>query len=127
MSVDEEIRQCLRAAAQAALARKAFQLSVLDVTELTSLADSFLICSGAHERQVGAIADAVQRKLRNEGRRPLHVEGRPACEWVLLDYGDLIIHVLTEQRRTFYGLDGLWGGARMMVDELDIGDADATA
>ena len=122
MSVDEGIRRSLSAAAQAALDRKAFQLAVLDVTELTSLADSFLICSGAHERQVGAIADAVERKLKDVGRRPLHVEGRPACEWVLLDYGDLIIHVLTEQRRAFYGLDGLWGGARMMEDELDIED-----
>jgi ribosome-associated protein len=125
VSVDEEVRQNLRVAAQAALARKAFQLAVLDVTELTSLADSFLICSGAHERQVGAIADAVERKLKGEGRRPLHVEGRPACEWVLLDYGDLIIHVFTEERRAFYGLDGLWGGARMMADELDLEELDA--
>jgi len=123
--MDEEILGCLRAAAIGALGKKAFQLAVLDVSKLTSLTDSFLICSGVHERQVGAIADEVERRVKEHGRRPLHVEGRPVCEWVLLDYGDMIIHVFTEERRAFYALDGLWGGARNMEDDLDLEDQGA--
>lgn len=122
MSLDDEIRTCLQTAARAAVAKKAFQVAVLDVSELTSLADSFLICSGAHERQVGAIADEVERKLKQRGRLPVHVEGRPGCEWILLDYGDLIVHVMTEQRRSYYGLDALWGGAPRVEEDLDLED-----
>jgi ribosome-associated protein len=106
-----ETLEYLRTAASAALDKKAFQLVGLEVTELTSLADGFVLCSGASERQVGAIAAEVERRLRDAGRRPLHVEGASGSEWVLLDYGDFVVHVFTESTRSYYGLDSLWGDA----------------
>ena len=60
---------------------------------------------------MAAIADEVQRQLKDNGRKPLHVEGERRSDWVLLDYGEFVVHVFTEERRSFYGLDGLWGDA----------------
>ena len=108
---EEQLIQSLRTAAQAAADKKAFQIVALEVSDLTSYTDSLLICSGASDRQVAAIADEVQLQLKNTGRKPLHVEGERRSDWILLDYGDFVIHVFTEERRSFYGLDGLWGDA----------------
>lgn len=115
----------LRAAARAAADKKAFQIVGLQISALSSYADGLLICSGGSDRQVGAIVDEVQRRLRDRGRRPLHVEGERRAEWVLMDYGDVVIHVFTEERRAYYGLEGLWSDAqRLDADALDIGDGD---
>jgi ribosome-associated protein len=108
---DIELMDSLRTAARAAANKKAFQIVGLEVADLTSYTDSILICSGASDRQVAAIADSVQRQLKGVGKRPLHVEGERRSDWVLLDYGEFVIHVFTEERRAFYGLDGLWGDA----------------
>jgi ribosome-associated protein len=108
---DVELMNSLRTAARAAADKKAFQIVGLEVADLTSYTDSILICSGASDRQVAAISDSVQRQLKEAGRRPLHVEGERRSDWVLLDYGEFVIHVFTEERRIFYGLDGLWGDA----------------
>lgn len=102
---------CLRTAAAAAADRKAFHLVGIDVAGLTSYTDAFLLCSGGSERQVAAIAEAVVRQLRKNGRRPLHVEGETRSEWLLIDYGDVVVHVFTEERRAYYALDSLWGDA----------------
>jgi ribosome-associated protein len=110
----------LRLAAQAALDKKAFHMVGVEVSHLSSYTDSFLLCSGASDRQVGAIADEVERRLRDDGRRPLHVEGGPHSEWVLLDYGDFIVHVFTEEKRSYYALDSLWGDAPR-VDGASLG------
>ena len=101
----------VRLAVAAALDKKAFRVVCLEVTELTSVADHFVLCSAASDRQVGAVVDEVQRRLRDGGRRPIHVEGEGSTGWVLLDFGDLIVHVFTEDRRAYYALDGLWGDA----------------
>ncbi len=98
-------------AARAAADKKAFHVVGLDVAALASFADSFLLCSAASDRQVAAIVDEVQRQLGGSGRRPLHVEGGPHSDWVLLDYGDFIVHVFTEEKRSYYALDSLWGDA----------------
>ena len=108
---DVDLVESLRTAARAAADKKAFQIVGLEVADLTSYTDSILICSGASDRQVAAIADSVRRQLEETGKRPLHVEGERRSDWVLLDYGDFVIHVFTEERRTYYGLDGLWGDA----------------
>jgi len=108
---DAQLMDSLRTAAMAAADKKAFQIVGFEVSALTSYADSLLICSGASDRQVAAIADSVQRQLKEAGRRPLHVEGERRADWVLLDYGEIVIHVFTEERRTYYGLDRLWGDA----------------
>jgi ribosome-associated protein len=126
MMVDLRSMESLRTAARAAADKKAFQIVGLEVAELTSYTDNILICSGASDRQVAAIAEAVQRQLRESGRRPLHVEGERRSDWVLLDYGEFVIHVFTEERRAFYGLDGLWGDApRLGGDALGLHESDA--
>ncbi len=117
----------LQTAARAASDKKAFQIVGLEVGHLTSYTDSLLICSGASDRQVAAIADEVQRQLKDAGRRPLHIEGESHADWVLLDYGDFVVHVFTEERRTYYGLDGLWGDApKLEADALGIGKIELT-
>jgi len=98
-------------AAQAAMDKKAFDLVGLEVGELTSYADGLLLCSAASERQVGAVADEVLRRLKNAGVKPLHREGAGRSDWVLMDFGDFVVHVFTEDRRAYYGLDNLWGDA----------------
>lgn len=96
---------------QAALGRKAEGIVILDVRELTSIADAFIICSGRSNRQVSAIADHVERFLKKHDIRALSVDGKKEGHWVLMDYGDIIIHVFYEEIRKFYDLEGLWGDA----------------
>lgn len=117
---DSQLMDSLRIAAQAAADKKAFQIVGYEVSGLTSYTDSILICSGASDRQVAAIVNAVQRQLKEADRRPLHVEGERRADWVLLDYGEFVIHVFTEERRVYYGLDGLWGDAPKL-DMLALG------
>lgn len=101
------------------LARKAVGVVVLDVHDLTSLADFFIICSGKSNRQVSAIADHVQRELKTAGIRPLSVEGAREGHWVLMDYGYVVIHVFYEPVRQFYDLEGLWAdAARVKIESL---------
>jgi ribosome-associated protein len=117
----------IRAAARAAAGKKAFQIVGFDVGALTSYTDHLLICSGASDRQVAAIADEIRQRLRDDGVRPLHVEGESRADWVLLDYGDFVVHVFTEERRAYYGLDGLWGDApRLEADDLGVSESDTT-
>ena len=97
---------------KAALGRKALGLVVLDVRELTSVADTFIICSGRSNRQVTAIAEFIITKLKKAGKKPLSVEGKKEGHWVLLDYGHVIIHVFYESVRNFYDLEGLWVDAK---------------
>ena len=122
---DLDVISTLRTAARAAADKKAFQIVGLQISSLSSYADGLLIWSGGSDRQVAAIADEVQRQLRDHGRKPLHVEGERRAEWVLMDYGDVVIHVFTEERRTYYGLESLWGDApRLDAEALDINSGD---
>lgn len=107
-----------REAVAAAEHRKAQDFRVLQLSEISSLADYFLICSGNNERQVQAIADAVLEKLRAERVRPHHVEGYAPGRWILLDYGDFVVHVFDEATRAFYGLEKLWADAPDVTDEF---------
>ena len=97
---------------KAVLGKKAFNVIALDVAELTSIADTFIICSGRSNRQVGAIADYIKTDLKKHKIKPLSVEGSKDGHWVLLDYGHVIIHVFYEPMREFYDLEGLWVDAR---------------
>jgi ribosome-associated protein len=101
----------VREAVAAAEDRKAIDLRVLHLEKVSDFTDYFLICSGSSERQVQAIADAVLQRLRSEKVRPLHVEGYNRGQWVLLDFGDLVVHVFQEEPRRFYALERLWGDA----------------
>jgi ribosome-associated protein len=101
----------VRAAVAAAEDRKAVDLKVLHLQQVSDFTDYFLICSGTNERQVQAIADAVEERLRADKVRPLHIEGYNRAQWVLLDYGDLVVHVFLEEPRRYYALERLWGDA----------------
>lgn len=107
-----------REAVAAAEDLKANRLRVLELSEISSLADYFLVCSGASGRQVQAIADAVVERLRKDRIRPHHVEGRQAGRWVLLDYGDFVVHVFDEETRSFYALEKLWADAPDVTHEF---------
>ncbi len=97
---------------KAARGKKAQEIIVLDVREMTSLADAFIICSGRSNRQVTAIADHIKRTLKKQAIKPLNIEGTGQGHWVLLDYGHVIIHVFYEETRRFYDLEGLWAEAQ---------------
>ena len=99
----------------AVLGKKALNVVVLDVAELTSFADVFIICSGRSNRQVSAIADFIKTNLKKHEIKPLSIEGSRDGHWVLMDYGDVIIHVFYEPVRQFYDLEGLWTDARRMI------------
>ncbi|MEJ2154263.1 MAG: ribosome silencing factor [Desulfobacteraceae bacterium] len=102
---------------QAVLGKKADAVVALDVSGLTSIADTFIICSGRSSRQVSAISEHVERFLKENGIRPLSVDGRKEGHWVLMDYGDVIVHVFYEETRTFYDLEGLWVDAKRIASK----------
>ena len=108
----------VREAVAAAEDRKAVDLRVLHLEKVSDFTDYFLICSGTSERQVQAIADAVLERLRAEKTRPLHMEGYNRGQWVLLDYGDFVVHIFQEEPRKFYALERLWGDAPDVTAQL---------
>lgn len=91
--------------------RKAMDVIVLDMSTLTSVADAFIICSGRSNRQVTAIAEHVKIELKKTGCQPLSAEGIREGQWVLLDYGHVVIHVFYDPVRRFYDIEGLWTDA----------------
>jgi ribosome-associated protein len=95
-------------AVRAAQSKKATEIRVLDLTEVTTFTDFFLICNGANPRQLQAITDEIALQLKKMGERPSNIEGYDGGEWVLSDYSDLIVHVFSEKARAFYDLDRLW-------------------
>ncbi|HDT14474.1 MAG TPA: ribosome silencing factor [Candidatus Aminicenantes bacterium] len=101
----------VRRAVEAALARKAEDLCVLDLREISSFTDFFVIAHGNSSRQNAAVAEAVEVALKAAGLRALSVEGRQAAEWILLDYGWFVVHVFSRVARENYALENLWGDA----------------
>jgi len=97
-----------QAAAQAAADKLASDIVLLDVSEQLVITDVFLLVSGGNERQVGAIVDAVEERLRAEGVKPVRREGEREGRWVLLDYVDLVVHVQHTEERVYYSLERLW-------------------
>jgi len=93
---------------RAALEKKAHDLVVIEVGELTSVADYLVICSGRSDRQVQAIAQSIEEQLRAQGIRPLSIEGAGRGQWILMDYADVIVHVFYQPVREFYDLERLW-------------------
>ena len=99
-------------AVRAALDKKALNVVVLDLRGTPAFTDFFVLCSGQNQRQVKAIADAVEETLRAAKVRPAHVEGYDRAEWVLMDFFTFVVHVFTPQTREFYSLERLWGDAQ---------------
>jgi ribosome-associated protein len=95
--------------------KKAADIVLLDLADLTTLADAFVICSGGSERQIAAIADGIAEALRDEGVKPIGREGTAESHWVLLDYGSVIVHVFTPPERDYYQLERHWSAARTVL------------
>jgi ribosome-associated protein len=107
--LDPEVRLAIECAAD----RKAFDMRVLDLRDVASFTEFFIIATGANQRQVQAIADAIEEQLKKQLQtRPVRIEGYNSAEWVLLDYGDFIVHIFNKEAREFYDLERLWRDAR---------------
>lgn len=120
MTASDRARELARLAARAADAKKAEDLVALDVSGPMPLTDIFLIASGDNERNVLAIAGAVEEALIDAGAKPLRREGRSEGRWVLLDFGDIVVHVFHEEDRLFYSLERLWKDAPVVPLELEV-------
>lgn len=116
-ALKDETRQRLILCINATLQKKSKDIIVLNLKKISAFTDYMIICSGTSEREVQAIAQAIQLYLKKEGIRPLGVEGEANAQWVLLDYDDVVISVFYEPVRTFYDLENLWDAPRMKVDE----------
>ncbi|MCG7288224.1 ribosome silencing factor [Cellulomonas sp. ACRRI] len=108
MSATDRAIELTVAAARAAADLKAQEIIALDVSGQLVLTDAFLIASGTNERQVGAIVDAVEEALHKLGAKPLRREGKSEGRWVLIDFGDVVVHVQHAEDRTYYALERLW-------------------
>ena len=98
-------------AAQAASAKQGESIVVLDVRDLITITDYFVVVSGTSDRQVKTLAEDVERSLKEDGVKPVRVEGEPESGWLLLDYVDFVVHVFREAERDFYRLENLWADA----------------
>lgn len=108
---DRLIFEQVKVAARAADEKKALGLVVLKLSAITEFTDYFVICAGNSTRQTQAIADAVIEELKRIKTRPLHTEGYNNAEWILIDYGAFVVHIFTEESRSFYDLERLWRDA----------------
>jgi ribosome-associated protein len=115
--LDEEVKLALHSASE----KKAFDLLALDLREIASFTEFFIISSGANQRQVQAIADEIEEQLKKQhNARPVRTEGYAAAEWVLMDYGDFIVHIFEKNAREFYDLERLWRDAKKVDIPADV-------
>ncbi|HEV2201701.1 MAG TPA: ribosome silencing factor [Bryobacteraceae bacterium] len=98
----------------AAESKQAKDVRALDLREVTTFADTLMVCSAANARQSQAIADEVERELKKNGERPLSVEGYANAEWILMDYGDFVVNIFSEKARMYYDLERLWRDAKTL-------------
>ena len=114
----EETKERVILCVNAALNKKPHKLSIIRISELSSFADYFIVCSGSSDRQVQAIAEAIRAGLKKDNILPLGIEGERTGQWILMDYGDMVVHIFYEPLREFYNIEGLWSDAPTMeVDE----------
>jgi ribosome-associated protein len=115
--LDPEVQLAIRCAAD----KKASEMVVLDLRQVANFAEYFIIASGSNQRQVQAISDEIEEQLKKQlGSRPVRIEGYSSAEWVLMDYGDFIVHVFNKEAREFYDLERLWrdAGKVSLPDDL---------
>jgi ribosome-associated protein len=111
--VHQNIARLARRAAALALEKKASDIKIFEVSQLTTVADFFVICTGSVDTHVRAIYEHIVDELKKENIRPWHVEGRERYQWVLIDFVDVVVHVFQPETREFYGLERLWGDAKI--------------
>ncbi len=122
MAVTESKKMALLAC-KALEDKKCEDLRVLDISNISTIADYFVIASGTNHNQVDAMADGVDEALSKAGFEPMHSEGTRSASWILMDYGDIIVHVFDRENRLFYDLDRIWrDGREVTVAELEEGE-----
>ncbi|MDA3629408.1 ribosome silencing factor [Saccharopolyspora oryzae] len=127
MAATENARRLAQIAAQAAADKKATDVVLLDVSEQLVITDCFLIASASNERQVVAIVDEIEEKVREAGTKPVRREGAREGRWVLLDFVDLVVHVQHAEERSFYQLEKLWKDCpRIEFEDKDAPAADSS-
>lgn len=115
--LDEDLRLAIHCAAE----KKAMNMVALDLREVASFTEFFVIASGANQRQVQAISDEIGEQLKKQfQRKPIRIEGYSGAEWVLLDYGDFVVHLFDKEARDFYDLERLWRDARKVELPADL-------
>ena len=100
--------------------KKAIDTEIIDIKELTILADYFIICSGTSTRHVKALADAVEEKLEELGLFKSNKEGYNSAGWILLDYGDIVVHIFKQEERDYYNIERLWADGVMVSRERNV-------
>ena len=113
-SGEEHVLPAWLTAVRAAESKKASNVKVLDLREVTSFTNYFVICTGSNPRQIQAIADEAMHRLKRLGEHAIDTEGYAIAEWILLDYGDFIIHVFSKKARDYYDLERLWRRAKIV-------------
>jgi ribosome-associated protein len=109
------LRPEIRSAVEAAQDKQAVDITVLNLSEAGAFAEYFLLCSGQSQPQIQAIGEAIEEKLHCQGRHVAHREGKSSAEWVLLDYGDFVVHIFSERARQYYDLERLWRSAERIT------------
>ena len=109
------LRPEIRSAVEAAQDKQAVDITVLNLSGAGAFAEYFLLCSGQSQPQIQAIGEAIEEKLHRQGRRVAHREGKSSAEWVLLDYGDFVVHIFSERARQYYDLERLWRSAERIT------------
>lgn len=119
MAATDQAIAMTRLAAQAASDKLATDIVAIDVSQYLVITDVFLLCTAANERQVRAVVDAVEERLSREGEKPLRREGEREGHWVLLDFGDIVVHVQMAEERVHYALERLWKDCPVIPLDLD--------
>lgn len=112
-----QVREVIWKIKEAIEKKKAFDIVVLDLRGFFPFSDYWVLCSGSSPIQTKAVAEEILEQLGNMGLHPFHVEGEDTGEWILLDYGDVIVHVFRQEEREFYNLEKLWQRARVLYSE----------
>ena len=120
----DNLDDLIKAAAAFGWAKKARDIVGIDLREVSPVADYFLIMSGSNKPQLKAISDNIEEKLAEQGLKPLRIEGYREAEWILLDYGALVVHIFADEQRDYYNLERLWGDAPAYRFEPVQGEAD---
>jgi ribosome-associated protein len=108
-------RELAASAAGALSGKKGLDVVIIDISGKSSFADYFVIASANSDRQVGSLVDEVERRLGLDGFLPRHIEGKPGCGWVLMDYGDVVVNVFTKEQRASYQIEKIWGDGEMVA------------
>jgi ribosome-associated protein len=115
-----EVGPDVQTAVRCAADKKAYGLVALDLRDIASFTEFFVIASGANQRQTQAISDEIEEQLKKSGTRPIRIEGYQTAEWILMDYGDFVVHIFDKEARGFYDLERLWRDARPVELPTDL-------